>query len=226
MKDDWKKAEAALSQIIVKGYANNDPVTISGLTDGLHCIGIGTDAAVFSYAEEPRYAFKVYSEHAMEKLEAEKKVYKLLEGSPYHPRYYGSGPNYLVISYESGFTLYECLVHGIPVPEQVIVDVEDAKRFVIERGLNPRDIHLKNVLLQDGRAKVIDVSEYIKEGNDHRWDHLVWAYHQFYGHLSGVKIPSWALATIRNWYNRADQTNFSLEEFSQRISKLFKWGSK
>ncbi|MBW7476483.1 serine/threonine protein kinase [Paenibacillus oenotherae] len=226
MSEDWKKAEKALSYIEVNGNANNDPVTISGQTEGLHCIGIGTDAAVFSYEPEPGYAFKVYSPHAVEKLQAERSVYERLAGSPYHPQYYGYGSNYLVISFERGITLHDCLVHGVPVPEQVIKDVEDAKKLVIARGLNPRDIHLKNVLMQDGRAKVIDVSEYIKEGNDHRWDHLVWAYNNFYGHLEGVKIPSWALATIRKWYNRADQANFSLEEFSQRVSQLFKWTGK
>lgn len=84
------------------------------------------------------------------------------------------------------------------MPEQVILDVEKAREFVRSKGLNPRDIHLKNVLMQDGRAKVLDVSEYVKEGDDKRWEHLVWAYHTFYSGISEVKVPSWILDTIKN----------------------------
>lgn len=112
------------------------------------------------------------------------------------------------------------------MPEQVILDVEKAREFVRSKGLNPRDIHLKNVLMQDGRAKVLDVSEYVKEGDDKRWEHLVWAYHTFYSGISEVKVPSWILDTIKKWYYKLDNSNFNLEEFAQRASQLFsKWRS-
>lgn len=94
------------------------------------------------------------------------------------------------------------------------------------QGAEPRDIHLKNVLMQDGRAKVLDVSEYVKEGDDKRWEHLVWAYHTFYSGISEVKVPSWILDTIKKWYYKLDNSNFNLEEFAQRASQLFsKWRS-
>jgi hypothetical protein len=67
----------------------------------------------------------------------------------------------LVLSFEQGVTLYDCLLQGVRVPEQAIQDVEESREFVRSQGLNPRDIHLKNVLLQEGRGKVLDVSEYI-----------------------------------------------------------------
>ena len=69
--------------------------------------------------------------------------------------------NYLVLSFEEGITLYDCLLQGIPIPKQAIKDVDDAREYVRQKGLNPRDIHLKNVFLQNGRAKIIDVSEYV-----------------------------------------------------------------
>ncbi|QJD85904.1 serine/threonine protein kinase [Cohnella herbarum] len=218
---DWKQSEHALSHIEVIGYDQNKPVSVNGGAEGLRCIGIGTDAAVFYYSGTPDFAYKVYSDKALEKKRTEAEIYERLEGSPYFARCYGSGSNYLVLSYEQGITLYDCLLQGVRVPEQAIQDVEAAREFVRERNLNPRDIHLKNILLQEGRAKVLDVSEYGKEGNDHRWEHLVWSYKRFYPLIAGSRVPAWILETVSNWYNRIDSTTFSIEDFSKRVSSLF-----
>ncbi|MFS0647512.1 serine/threonine protein kinase [Siminovitchia sp. 179-K 8D1 HS] len=166
MIPEWKLAEEALKNIKVIGHNNNQPVTILGFAEDLTCVGIGTDAAVFRFDKTPNYVFKVYSGKALKKKEVEKDVYERLKQCCYFPQLYGTGPNYIILSFEQGVTLYDCLLQGIPIPEQVIQDVEEAREFVRSQGLNPRDIHLKNVILQNGRGKVIDVSEYIKEGND------------------------------------------------------------
>jgi hypothetical protein len=218
---DWTMADQPLRSIRVTGSERNEPVTISGYSEGVRCIGIGTDAAVFSYDQTPGYAFKVYSDLALEKKETERRVYERLAGIPYFPRYFGNGHHYLVLSHEHGVTLLDCLLQGIPVPEQVINDVEEARALVRSRGLNPRDIHLKNILMQNGRAKVLDVSEYAKEGNDKRWEHLVWAYRSFYPSVEGKKIPAWVLDAVKNAYVRLDQASVSLDDFAQRISQLF-----
>ncbi|MFS0647507.1 hypothetical protein AB1L08_21765, partial [Siminovitchia sp. 179-K 8D1 HS] len=57
--------------------------------------------------------------------------------------------------------------------------------------------------------------------DDNRWEHLVWAYKNFYPIISGVNVPLWILETIKHWYFRIDSANFILEEFSQRVSQLF-----
>jgi hypothetical protein len=205
----------------IVGNENNLPVSLSGFAEGLHCVGIGTDAAVFYYDSTPGYAFKVYSSKALNKKEIEGNVYEWLKDSPFFPQYYGAGANYLVLSFEKGVTLYDCLLQGIEIPEQVIVDVEEARSFVRHQGLNPRDIHLKNVLYQQGRGKVLDVSEYVKDGNDQRWEHLVWAFNHVYPLIKGVAVPSWILETVKHWYQRIDTASFNLEAFSQRMGELF-----
>ncbi|MFD0961602.1 serine/threonine protein kinase [Paenibacillus chungangensis] len=217
----WREAEEALDNIKVEGNDRNEEVHITGYADGLHCIGVGTDAAVFVHDKAPNLAFKLYTEEALHKKSREREVYKRLEGIPYFPICYGEGRNYLVISYEPGPTLLDCLLQGIVVPEQVMRDVEEARRLVRERGLNPRDIHLKNVIIQDGRAKVLDVSEYALEGDDKRWEHLVWAYETFYSSIAGKKLPFWLVDSIRNGYNKLDEAGSGLEEFAGRISALF-----
>ncbi|GLX70489.1 serine/threonine protein kinase [Paenibacillus glycanilyticus] len=221
MTEDWKQVEDALRKMEVVGQDNNKPVTILGYAEGLRCIGIGTDAAVFYHPATPKHAYKMYSAEALEKKDVEAGIYERLQASPFFAQCYGTGPNYLVLSFEEGVTLYECLLQGIPVSGQVMQDVEDAREFVRQQGLNPRDMHLKNVFLQEGRAKVIDVSEYVKEGNDNRWEHLVWAYNHFYPLISEVKVPLWILETVTNWYNRMDTASFGIEDFAKRMSQLF-----
>ena len=68
---DWFQAEAALQQIQVIGSDRNELVNIIGEAAGVNCIGIGTDAAVFTYDHLPKYAFKMYSDHALDKLNNE-----------------------------------------------------------------------------------------------------------------------------------------------------------
>ncbi|WP_213423846.1 serine/threonine protein kinase [Bhargavaea massiliensis] len=222
----WKEADEALKNIEVQGHENNQPVTIIGFAEGLTCVGIGTDAAVFRYDQIPNYVFKVYSPKALKKKEVETDVYECLKWSCFFPQYYGAGSNYIVLSFEQGITLYDCLLQGIPISDQVIQDVEDAREFVRSRGLNPRDIHLKNIILQDGRGKIIDVSEYMKEGNDHRWEHLVWAYKNFYPLISGIQMPLWILETIKRWYFRIGSASLRIKNFSRRVSQLFFEGRK
>lgn len=220
MIPDWKLAEKALRDIEVIGYDHNQPVTISGYAEGLSCVGIGTDAAVFRYNEAPDYVYKVYSAQALEKKELEEDVYKRLKGSSYFPQFFGSGINFIVLSFEEGQTLYDCLIQGIPIPQQAIEDVEDARAFVRSLGLNPRDIHLKNILLQNGRGKVLDVSEYIQKGNDNRWELLVWAYQRFYPLISGVRMPVWILKIIKYMYYRIDSARIMLRKVWRFVSRL------
>jgi predicted Ser/Thr protein kinase len=218
---DWKEAESLIKQIEVIGHKGNEPVSISMNLVGLSCIGIGTDAAVFHYDKTPNYAFKVYSEQSLSKKDIEQSVYQRLKGAEYFPQFYGSGQNFIVLSYEKGVTLYDCLLRGLSIPRQVMNDVAEAREYVRSLDLNPRDIHLKNVILQDGKGKVIDVSEYVKEGSDNRWEHLAWAYDNIYPMVDGVKVPSWTLETVKNWYYRVDTATFALEEFAQQAIQVF-----
>jgi hypothetical protein len=221
MEPIWKKADDALSHMKVSGKPNNEPVTVSGSSESLVCIGIGTDAAVFRYLPLPQYAFKVYSPEALSKKEVEASVYNALQGSEYFAKCYGSGDRYLVLSYEPGVTLFDCLLQGITIPPSIMDQVDQARDYVRGLGLNPRDIHLKNVLVQGDRAKLIDVSEYVKEGDDRRWEHLRLGYDEFYPWIDGRPIPLWMLETIKKWYYRMDSASFAVEEFGKKTMDLF-----
>jgi len=219
MENDWDKAIGSLSKINVFSNPNNEPVTISGEADDLKCIGVGTDAAVFQSLSAPAYAFKLYAKDKVHKVKVEANVYEILEDSPFFSTCFASYDEYLVLSYEEGKTLFDCILQGIHIPKQVINEVEDAREYVRKKGLNPRDIHLKNILLQNGRAKIIDVSEYTLQGNDYRWEHLKKGYEQYYHLIDGNSVPFWLVETIRKWYNQRGK-NTSYEEFTKNILKF------
>lgn len=219
MENEWDKAIDSLSKINVFSNPKNEPVTISGEADDLKCIGVGTDAAVFQALFAPAYAFKVYAKDKVHKVKIEANVYEILGDSPFFSTCFASYDEYLVLSYEEGKTLFDCILQGIHIPKQVINEVEDAREYVRKKGLNPRDIHLKNILLQNGRAKIIDVSEYTLQGNDYRWEHLKKGYEQYYHVIDGNSVPFWLVETIRKWYNQRGK-NSSFEEFSKNILKF------
>jgi len=218
----WEIAAEELSKVNVTSNGENDLVTVKGNSDKFQCIGVGTDAAVFRFVDAPLYAFKVFSLDKLAKIEIEKEVYLQLGHSGYFPICYGSGLNFLVLSFEEGITLYDCLLEGIHIPEQVILDVDKARKHAFDNGLNPRDIHLKNILLHDGGAKILDVSEYMKEGNDNRWEYLKEGYIDHYHLIDGKAIPHWVVETVRKWYNQTKPDSFNFKDFVQEIAIFFR----
>lgn len=98
--------------------------------------------------------------------------------------------------------------------------MEDARDYVRSKGLNPRDIHLKNILLQNGRAKILDVSEYVLPGNDYRWEHLKKGYEEYYHLIDGKSVPFWLAETVRKWYNQRDKHFSSFEDFADFVLKF------
>ncbi|MFC0524513.1 serine/threonine protein kinase [Pontibacillus salicampi] len=222
MKLDWEAAIDSLSQISVIANQDNRPVTVHNLGEEITCIGIGTDAAVFRHQQAPAYAFKIYAAEKQYKIKIEEHIYNLLEGSPYFSSSFGSTDRYLILGYEEGITLYDCIQHGVHIPTQVIEDVEDAREYVRSMGLHPRDIHLKNILLQNGRAKIIDVSEYVHPGNDFRWEHLKQAYEEYYHLIDGKEVPLWLIEKVRKWYNQRKVHFSSYDDFMKIVLKFAK----
>lgn len=220
MENYLKSAINSLSKIKVYSNPNNEPVTIKGDTHDLKCVGMGTDAAVFQSLKAPAYAVKKYAEDKIAKVEIEANVYRMLGDSPYFSTCFDAGDDYLVLSFEEGTTLFDCILQGIHIPEQVVEDVEAARAHARLKGLNPRDIHLKNILLQNGRAKIIDVSEYTVPGNDFRWEHLKKGYEQYYHLIDGSSVPFWLVETVRKMYNQRSKYSSSYEEFTKFIMNL------
>lgn len=220
MREEWEIAFKHLSKMSISSNPDNEPVSIHGYSDHLRCIGVGTDAAVFQSIDAPAYVIKMYADDKIQKVHIEGKVYEVIGDSPYFSTCYGYKDNYLVLNFEEGITLYDCLLQGIPIPKQVIEDVDQARKYVRHKGLNPRDIHLKNILLQNGRAKIIDVSEYVQPGNDMRWEHLRKAYGDYYRLIEGKPVPLILIEMIRKRYNQRSSHSPAFEQFMDNTYTL------
>lgn len=218
---DPEDVEALLRAIRIRASASNEPIVIEHLPAPLRLLGTGTDAIAVQHPGLPERAFKVFAPETVGCLTDEYEAYRHLAGSPYFAACLGHGAFYLVLSYEAGPTLYECLVEGIPVPEQVMADVEAARDYARQVGLHPKDIHLKNVLLQGDRARILDVSKYVSPGDEDRvWEHLAEGYRRFYPLIRGRRIPVWVIELVKRRYRAQPKEQFSLEVFGAKMLRV------
>jgi len=213
--------EELLRAVRIRAHANNEPVVIEHMPAQLRVLGKGTDAVVVQHPGLPERAFKIYAPETISCLADEYEAYGQLADSPYFAACLGHGDFYLVLSYEPGPTLYECVVQGIPVPEQAMADVEAARHYARQVGLHPKDIHLKNVLLQGDRARILDVSKYIAPGDDDPvWEHLAEGYRRFYPLIRGRRIPVWLIEMVKRRYKAQPKEQFSFDLFAAKMLRI------
>ncbi len=193
-------------------------IKILQIPSSFQLIGTGTDAIVVQHRTDHSSVFKIYIEESNWKCNQEFLIYQQLKNNDFFPSCYEQGPNYLKLSYEKGPTLYQCLEKGIDIPVHIIEEVEEARDYVRQQGLNPIDIHLKNVILQNNHAKIVDVAEYWKSGSDNRWEHLMEAYHRYYPLIKKKKIPAYILETIKLKYQQDQHVSSLFSQFQSLIS--------
>lgn len=205
----------------IESVIPRDPVHVKSFPENWRCVGVGTSAAVFQPKSYPDLSIKVYADTHAQIARAEAEIYEQLGDSPFFPHFYGSGKNFLVISYRPGCNLYDCLLQGIFIPEQVIFDVDNAIAYARKQGLYPADIHIKNIILYEGRGFLVDVSDYRKEKECKRWETLKQAYYDYYLEIyrPGLTVPAWVLETIRKWYKTNETGDHTA--FAERIIRMF-----
>jgi hypothetical protein len=200
----WLESETVeelLAAIRIRAQASNEPIIVEHVPAPLRVLGSGTDAIVVQHPDHPERAFKIYAPETIGCLVDEYEAYQRLAGSPYYAACFGQGAFYLVLSYEPGPTLYDCLVNGIPIPAQAMADVEAARSSARHLGLHPKDVHLKNVLLQGDRARILDVSKYVAPGDDDPvWEALAEGYRRVYPLIRGRRVPVWLMERVKRRY--------------------------
>lgn len=179
-----------------------DPVVVEAAPAPWEFVGAGNYAAVFAHPDWPDWVAKVYAP-GRPGLREEVEVYRQLGDHPAYSACRHAGENYLILRRLRGMTLFECLVRGVRIPAQVIEDIDEALAFARERGLHPRDVHAKNVMMLEGRGLVADVSDFGRGSSDQKWADFKRAYCRFYRPWLGrrpVPIPRWLLDLIRKSY--------------------------
>ena len=147
------------------------------------------------------FAFKVKSSNTVIKVffpafeyiaDEEAGIYKLLHGIHYFPSVHEAGPNYLVMDYVGGDTLFQCLTNGRMITPDHIEEIDYALSLAADRGLNPSDIHLRNIFITaSGEIRIIDVARFRQDKECRQWNDLKKAHQQFYSRRFFLKkIPA------------------------------------
>ncbi|ELK47015.1 serine/threonine protein kinase [Halobacillus sp. ACCC02827] len=176
---------------------------ITNIPEGFRCVGQGRSAAVF-HVQDSNTAVKVFYPEFAELAEVEAEVYESLNNSEMFPLFISQGKGYLVMEYLEGMTFYDCLVSGVPITAEMVKQVEEALLFACSLGLNPSDIHLKNMLLtSSGKVKVIDVVRFKQEQDCPHWRDLKKAYETYYVKpYMPKKLPRFFIECIIRLYRR------------------------
>lgn len=148
--------------------------------DSLTLIGTGRSAFVFRIHASNKVIkvfFPAFSHLAKEEAE----IYKKLQGISYYPSVYEVGLNYIVMEYIEGLTLFECMARGTVITSAHLKEIDYALALASNQGLNPSDIHLRNIFITpNGTIRIIDVARFRQTKDCSQWGNLKRAYNQFY----------------------------------------------
>lgn len=187
----------------IKFKIDKNGISILDKDSTLEFIGVGRSAVVFKI-QSSRKALKVFFPNYTDIAKEEAEIYEILKGNPYYPRLYESGDNFLLIDYIEGCTLFECLSQGIELSESTIKETDQALLTARQTGLNPSDIHLRNIILTpEGKVMLIDVARFRQVKDCQQWSDLKKVYFTCYSKAYfPKKIPVSMLNTIAYLYKK------------------------
>lgn len=169
----------------------------------LTLIGIGRSAYAFRI-DGSDLVMKVFYDEFRSLAKKETRIYRKLDGLGFFPLIHASGEGYFVMDYVAGNTFFDCLSKGIIVEEAHIHKVDEALESVRKRGLNPSDVHLRNIILTpDKQVKIIDVARFEQTITCMQWRDLKRSYFKWYKkRFFPRKWPKFILNTIAACYKR------------------------
>lgn len=171
--------------------------------DALTLVGTGRSAFVFRI-EASSKAIKVFFPEFTYIAKEEADIYKALQDISYFPTIYDAGPNYIVMDYIEGRTLFECVNQGFPITPEHIDEIDLALSMALERGLNPSDIHLRNIFITaTNEIKLIDVARFRQTKDCTQWSDLKAVYSHYYTkRYFPKKIPATVMNTVAFFYKK------------------------
>lgn len=197
-----------LPQLELRSKSPYDPVVVGQYPYPWKLLGAGNYAAVFYHPNYPDCVVKVYAP-GRPGLEQEVEVYRRLGQHPAFSQCLYQGKNFLILKRLEGVTLWEAMHRGIPIPPRIIKEVDRALNDVRALGLNPHDIHGKNVMLtRTGHGAVVDVSDFLHPDYCSAWDDLKRAYRWIYRPILlplRIRAPYWLLDEVRATYRKLKQ---------------------
>ena len=194
------KSYQALAETVIISDQNNRLIQSD---DSLTLVGTGRSAYVFRI-ESSNKVIKIFFPRFVHVAKEEADIYKELQGIDYYPSVYESGTNYIVMDFIEGLTFFECITNGKKITPNHICEVDYALSLARDRGLNPSDIHLRNILItSQGEVKLIDVARFRQKKSCTQWQDIKKAYYQlYYKRLFPKKIPAPLLNSVAFLYKK------------------------
>ncbi|GGA23291.1 protein kinase family protein [Psychrobacillus lasiicapitis] len=189
----------ALASTVIIGKENR----LLSYDDSLQLVGTGRSAFVFKIKSTDK-AMKIFFPRFTHLAKEEGEIYKILQGVSYYPTIYYIGKNYILMDFIDGHTLFECITYGEEITMEHIKEIDYALALASARGLNPSDIHLRNIFITSkGEIKIIDVARFRQEKDCVQWDYLKKAYQRHYVKAYfPKKIPAFILNTVAYLYKQ------------------------
>lgn len=188
---------------LVKTVIINKKNKLISYDHSLKLVGKGRSAFVFKI-KASNIAIKVFFPAFTFIAKEEASIYQTLKGIPYYPTLYDSGRNYIVIDFIKGLTLFECITNGKIITSAHIKEIDHAISLAKNLGLNPSDIHLRNIFItNNNEIKLIDVARFRQEKECRQWKNLKKAYYQLYRkYYFFKKMPASFLNITGALYNK------------------------
>jgi hypothetical protein len=195
-------ARELLTDLRIESVDPHQPVLARRIPAPWRLLGAGNYAVVLAHPDFPGLVVKVYAP-GRPGLEAEAEVYRRLGRHPAYSRCVHAGEGFLVLERLHGVTLYDALHRGLPIPAQVVRDIDAALDYARHRGLHPHDVHGRNVMMHQGRGLVVDVSDFLDREDCSKWRDLKSAYARVYRPLLmplRLRVPYAVLDLVRAGY--------------------------
>ena len=158
----------------------NEKNRLISYDDSLKLVGTGRSAFVFRIKSSNK-AIKIYFPEFTYIAKEEAEIYKTLQNIAYYPSIHELGSNYIVMDYIEGLTLFECISQGKLITSANIKEIDYALSLAKAQGLNPSDIHLRNIFItSNGEIKIIDVARFRQKKDCRQWHDLEKAYYRLY----------------------------------------------
>jgi hypothetical protein len=194
--------QVLLPEVKIVSLDPHNPVVVRYAPPPWQVLGTGNYAAVFCHPDFPDQVVKVYAP-GRPGWDEEIQVYQRLGLHPSFSQLIYARDGFLILKRLHGMTLYNAMHQGIPIPEQVIKDIDAALYYARQRGLFPHDVHGRNVLMHNGRGWVVDVSDFLHQETCRAWTDLKTAYYWLYRPILRplrVRVPYFLLDLVRAVY--------------------------
>ncbi len=179
-----------------------NPVRVFQIPQPWQLLGTGNYAAVFNHPSHNDIVVKIYAPGRSGWAEEVEVYHRLGYHQAFSQCLYAEA-NWLILKRLHGVTLYDCMHLGLKIPRQVIQDIDQALEYAKSKGLNPHDVHGRNVMMFQGKGLVVDVSDFLDPSPCCVWEDLKKAYYWLYQPLFSwhrLPIPYWMLDRIRSSY--------------------------